>query len=322
MTLYACSDFRVGIADPELVALGGEAEREGLAVTWDEPMSAHTCYQIGGPADLFVVARSREQMVWVSGRARARGIAPFVLGGGANLLVADAGIRGLVIAYRGNRHSFHDEAGEVLLTTEAGASLSELAQESVSRGLEGLEWAVDVPGSVGGAIVGNAGAFGGYICDCVRSVTWLEPDGSTREVGTGEVGFCYRGSRIKEQQRSQRPIILEATLALRRGDPSEIAARAVQYTERRRERQPTDPSCGSVFKRTANYPAGFLIEQCGLKGERRGQAMISPKHANFVVNLGGAKAAEVKALIDLISEKVKAQFGLELELEVELAGDW
>ena len=322
MTLYACSNLGVGIADPEMVALGEELEQAGLTVTWDEPMSAHTGYQIGGPADLFVVAEGQEQLVLAARRARARGIVPFVLGGGANLLVSDAGIRGLVIAYRGNKHSFQDEAGEVLLTTEAGALLSELAQESVSRGLEGLEWAVDVPGSVGGAVVGNAGAFGGYICDCLRSVKLLEPDGTIHEVGATEVRFCYRGSRLKEQPRAQRSTILEATLALRPGDPSDIAARAEQYTQRRWERQPRDPSCGSVFKRTANYPAGFLIEQCGLKGERRGQAMISLKHANFVINLGGARAVDVKALIDLMRAEVKAQFGEELELEVELAGDW
>ncbi len=322
MTLYACSNLGVGIADPEMVALGEELEQAGLTVTWDEPMSAHTSYQIGGPADLFVVAEGQEQLVLAVGRARARGIVPFVLGGGANLLVSDAGIRGLVIAYRGNKHSFQDEAGEVLLTTEAGALLSELAQESVSRGLEGLEWAVDVPGSVGGAVVGNAGAFGGYICDCLRSVTLLEPDGTIHEVCATEVRFCYRGSRLKEQPRAQRSTILEATLALRQGNPSDIAARARQYTQRRWERQPRDLSCGSVFKRTANYPAGFLIEQCGLKGERRGQAMISLMHANFVINLGGARAVDVRALIDLMRAEVKAQFGEELELEVELAGDW
>lgn len=245
-----------------------------------------------------------------------------VIGGGANLLVSDAGIRGLVVAYRASKHSFHDDAGEVLLTTEAGALLGELARESVSCGLEGLEWAVDLPGSVGGAIVGNAGAFGGYICDCLRSVILLEPDGTIHEAGSAELRFCYRGSRLKEQPRAQRSTVLEATLALRPGDAPSIAARAEEYRQRRWERQPREASCGSVFKRTANYPAGFLIEQAGLKGKRRGQAMISPKHANFVINLGGARAEDVKALIDVMRAEVKAQFGENLELEVELVGDW
>jgi UDP-N-acetylmuramate dehydrogenase len=273
-------------------------------------------------ADLFAIAESEEQLHLAVERARAHGVTPFVLGGGANLLVADAGIRGLVIAYCGSGHTFREEAGEVLLWTEAGAAIKALARESVSRGLEGLEWAVDVPGTVGGAIVGNAGAFGGYICDSLRSVRVLELDGTVHEMGNAGIQFCYRGSKFKGQAREERTIVLSATLALRPGDPDEIASRAAQYTLRRWERQPRDPSCGSVFKRTDRYPAGFLIEQCGLKGMRRGNAMISPKHANFIINLGGAQAADVKALIELAQKEVKARFGEELELEVELVGQW
>jgi UDP-N-acetylmuramate dehydrogenase len=285
-------------------------------------MRTHTTYRIGGPADLFVVAETRDELLAAVGEARKYGFHPFLLGGGANLLVADAGIRGLVIAYRGAQHTFHEEMGEVLLWAEAGAALQVLARESVSRGLEGLEWAVDVPGSVGGAIVGNAGAFGGYVSDCLRSAHVLEPDGTIHELAKSAIEFSYRGSRFKRQAREERSILLDATFALRHGDPDQIAIRAAQYTERRWERQPRDCSCGSVFKRTENYPPGFLVEQCGLKGERRGEAMISNKHANFIVNLGDASAADVKSLIDLMRDRVKAQFGEELELEVELVGEW
>jgi UDP-N-acetylmuramate dehydrogenase len=299
-----------------------ELKKLGLEVRRDEPMSAHTTYQIGGPADLFVVAWNQEQLVGAVQCARARGIVPFVLGGGANLLVADAGIRGLVIAYRGTSHRFHQHEGEVLLGAEAGAPIKELAYESISQGLEGIEWAVDVPGTLGGAIVGNAGAFGGYICDSLRTVTVLEPDGSVQQMDNAAIGFCYRGSRFKQQAREERTIVLNATLALRPGDADEIRARAEQYTQRRWERQPRESSCGSVFKRTERYPAGFLIEQCGLKGEQRGGAVISPQHANFIINLGGAKAADVKALIELAQERVRTLFGEELELEVELVGQW
>jgi UDP-N-acetylmuramate dehydrogenase len=137
-----------------------------------------------------------------------------------------------------------------------------------------------------------------------------------------DIQFCYRGSRFKQQDRGERTIVLSATLALRPGDPDKVAARAAQYTQRRWERQPRDPSCGSVFKRTDRYPAGFLIDQCGLKGTRRGNAMISLQHANFVVNLGGAKAADVRALIELAQQEVKARFDQDLELEVELVGQW
>ena len=285
-------------------------------------MSAHTTYQVGGPADLFVVANGQDQLISAVRLAREHGIMPFVFGGGANLLVADAGIRGLVIAYRGNKHVYREEGGEVFLWAEAGAKIKELARESISRGLEGLEWAVDLPGTIGGAVVGNAGAFGGYICDVLRTVNVLEADGTIHEMTKTEVRFCYRGSRFKNQARAERSIVLSATLALRLGDAAEIAARAAQYTERRWERNPTEPSCGSVFKRVQNYPAGFLIEQCGLKGERRGDAVISPKHANFIVNLGGARAADIRSLIELARERVKEQFGKDMELEVELVGQW
>ena len=295
---------------------------EGLAVCRDEPMSEHTTYQIGGPADLFVVAESQGQLVLAATQARSLGVVPFILGGGANLLVADAGIRGVVIAYRGRAHTFREAEGEVLLWSEAGAEFKRLARESIARGLTGIEWAVDVPGTIGGAAVGNAGAYGGYVCDSLRSFSVLEPDGTLCEMGPEGAGFCYRDSTFKQQPRAERTIVLSLTLALRPGDPAEIAARAAQYTQRRQERQPSEPSCGSVFKRTANYPAGFLIEQCGLKGTRRGNAIISPKHANFIVNLGGANASDVRALVELARREVKERFDQELELEVELVGEW
>jgi UDP-N-acetylmuramate dehydrogenase len=315
-----------------LETLATELEREGVRVRRNEPMSAHTTYQIGGPADLLVVAESQDQLQKITRRARQLKVSLFVLGGGANLLVADAGIRGLVIAYLGARHSFRVEAdsedpslcaaSEVLLWAEAGAAIKDIARESVERGLEGLEWAVDVPGTVGGAIVGNAGAFGGYICDSLREIMVLEADGTVRKMSVADVQFCYRGSKLKQQAREERAIVLSATVALRPGDPQEIAARAALYSQRREERQPSDPSCGSVFKRTEKYPAGFLIEQCGLKGTQRGQAQISMRHANFIVNLGGASASDVKALIELAQQEVKARFDQELELEVELVGQW
>jgi UDP-N-acetylmuramate dehydrogenase len=308
--------------DELLVLLEAQLKRDGLHVRRNEPMSEHTTYQIGGPADLFVVAASKDQLIFAVKQARALGITPFVLGGGANLLVADAGIRGLVIHFRASQYTFQEKEGEILLWAEAGASFKELARESIARGLEGIEWAVDLPGSIGGAVVGNAGAYGGYICDCIRKATVLEPDDTINELQTEEMVFCYRGSKFKQQPRYERSIILDVTLALRSGDVTQLAKLSSQYTKRRWERQPQDPSCGSVFKRTARYPAGFLIEQCGLKAERRGNAMISPKHANFIVNMGGAKARDVQALIELARERVKAQFDEDLELEVELVGEW
>jgi UDP-N-acetylmuramate dehydrogenase len=305
-----------------LVALASELTDLGLSVRWDEPMSAHTTYMIGGPADMFVVAESEHKLVAAVQRIRAHGQLPLVLGGGANLLVADAGIRGVVIQYRGSKHEYWQEENEVLLWTEAGAMIKDLSRESMARSLEGLEWAVDVPGTVGGAVVGNAGAYGGYICDSLLSAKVLEPDGTVHEVPNDECGFCYRNSKFKQQPRGKRSIVLSATLGLHWGDPAEIAGRATQYSEYRYQKHPRDPSCGSVFKRTPNYPAGFLIEQSGLKGVRQGGAMISPQHANYIINLGNAQATDVMALIELAQERVKTLFGENLEREVELVGEW
>jgi UDP-N-acetylmuramate dehydrogenase len=308
--------------EERLDTLAQQLEERGLTVTRDEPMSAHTTYRIGGPADLFVVAEGRQDLIGAVRLARSLGITPFVLGGGANLLVSDAGIRGVVIHYRGAMHRFTEEYGEVLLWTEAGAALKEMSRASIARGLTGIEWAVDVPGTVGGAVIGNAGAYGGYICDNLLSVEVLQPGGQIEQLSSRDCGFCYRDSKFKRQPRAERTIVLSATFALRPGDPEEIALRAGEYSRYRAERHPAEPSCGSVFKRTEQYPAGFLIEQCGLKGARHGDAVISPQHANYIVNLGHATAKDIKTLIDLAHSEVKAQFGEDLELEVELVGEW
>ena len=306
----------------DLVALEAELKQAGLAVLRNELMSAHTTYQIGGPADLFVIAESTDQIVLAARKARQYGIAPFILGCGAEILVADAGIRGVVINLIASHYTFQDQDGEILLWAEAGSTLQELARESVKRGLQGIHWAVDIPGSIGGAVVGNAGAFGGYISDCLVKVTMMQPDGTIETLDVSELDLSYRSSRCKRQSCEERPVILDVTLLLRPGDPVWLAETTEQYTQRRWERNPREPSCGSVFKRTANYPAGFLIDQCGLRGTRCGQAMISPTHANFIVNLGGAKAADVRALIELAQECVKNRFGEDLEPEVELVGEW
>jgi len=308
--------------EERLAALAQRLQGCGLAVARDEPMSVHTTYQIGGPADLFAVAEDTQELIEAVRVARSLGIVPFVLGGGANLLVSDAGIRGAVVHYRAARCRFTEEYGEVLFWTEAGALLQDVSRQSIARGLEGLEWAVDVPGTVGGAVVGNAGAYGGYICDSLISAEVLQPDGKIEQLDNQACGFCYRDSRFKRQPRAERTIVLSATFSLRPGDAEEIALRAGEYTKYRALRHPSEPSCGSVFKRTEKYPAGFLIDQCGLKGTRRGGAIISPLHANYIINLGSATASDVKTLIDLARNEVKRQFGEDLELEVELVGEW
>ena len=297
--------------------------RWGDRLRVDEPMAEHTSYRIGGPADLYLVAESGDDLAQMVALADEHGVPVFVMGRGTNVLVADAGIRGLVIELRAEQMRWTTRDDETILWAEAGANLREIARTSVARGLAGLEWAVGIPGSVGGAVVCNAGAFGGYRSDVVRRLTILDASG-VREMSAAEAGFGYRTSRFKagSQAAGREEIILAAEMALRPESVAVLEERVTEYTRRRMERQPAEPSAGSVFKRTAQYPAGFLIEQAGLKGTRRGEAIISPRHANFIINLGRARATDVKALIELAQETVLREFGERLELEIELIGEW
>jgi UDP-N-acetylmuramate dehydrogenase len=281
-----------------------------------EPLARHTSFGIGGPAEWFVAAETAADLRRWLDWGRERGLPITLLGHGSNVLVADAGVRGLVIVNRwgGVRVS----GGKV--QTGSGTPLSDLAYYAVSRGLAGLEWAVGIPGTVGGAVVGNAGAFGGYLGDVVRRVTVLGANDTVRELTVAECGFGYRSSAFKAGIVAG--TILDVELELRPGDPRELWAKAEEGNARREATQPREPSAGSVFKRTANHPAGWLIEQAGLKGTCQGDACISPVHANFIVNRGQATAADVRFLIELAQRRVREQFGEDLELEIERIGAW
>jgi len=300
-----------------------------------EPMSRHTTFGIGGPADLFVVAHRPSQLCSAVQHAYEHNVPFFILGSGANVLVADKGIRGLVIHNQATAiHIAQQPEGDTwLVRAESGALLRTVARQAMDQDLAGLEWAVDVPGTVGGAVVGNAGAFGGYISDTlVRALVFSCQEGRQCQGFRWAASWWskealklgYRTSALKESITGAgfAPVILEAAFALRRDDPVALKERAAQYTRRRLETQPTGPSAGSVFKRTTQYPAGFLIENAGLKDTRVGGAVISPQHANFIVNVGGATAQDVRKLIELVREKVHAQFKIMLELEIQLVGDW
>lgn len=296
--------------------------REGYGdrVLIDEPMARHTSFAIGGPADLFFEAREQEELIRCVRLAWQLGVPVVILGGGTNILVADRGVRGLVIV---NACAHFEMAPDGTLHVEAGKPLAELARWCVAKGWAGLQWAVGIPGTVGGAVVGNAGAYGGYMADVVRSVRLLLPSGEIRKVGAEALEFGYRTSALKRQTgQPRRTVVLEATLALERGDPEALSSEAARVTELRTQRTPQGCCAGSMFKRTLQYPAGFLIEQAGLKGCRIGGAQVSPKHANFFMNIGGATAADVRALMEKVQRKVWLIFAQHLEPEVELVGDW
>lgn len=285
----------------------------------EAPLAPYTTFRIGGAADLLVEVRSSAELEQAWQVAHACEVPCLVLGRGSNVLVADRGVRGLVAI---NHAESWDLSQAGCLRVASGMPLTEVARRTAAAGWAGLEWSVGIPGSVGGAIVGNAGAHGGYVGDVLQAVTVLD-HGQIRTLSGAELGMGYRTSVFKSMPTSNgRPIILEAVFALRPGDAEALERQLVELVQWRAERHPKEPSAGSVFKRTAQYPAGFLIDQVGLKGERRGDAQVSPKHANFIVNLGHASADDVRGLVEQIREAVEARFGAWLELEIELIGEW
>jgi UDP-N-acetylmuramate dehydrogenase len=241
------------------------------------------------------------------------------LGAGSNVLVSDAGVSGLVVINRAREIVFEQDQR---VYAEAGANLSSLARKCIARGLAGLEWAISVPGTVGGAVVGNAGAHGGDIARDLESATLLALDGAIVEWPVEAFEYDYRDSALKRYAQHERPVVLAALFALEQGDPAEMSVQAAAYAARRKATQPPGASMGSMFKNPPGDHAGRLIEAVGLKGTHVGGAQISPIHANFFVNSGGATAADVKSLIDLAQRRVFDRFGVELALEIELLGDW
>ncbi len=286
-----------------------------------QPLARYTSARIGGPADWLAVIESVAALVEAVRAAREEGVPWRVLGSGSNVLVADAGVRGLVIVNKA-RQVVVREGPTQEVYAESGASLSSLARRCITRGLAGLEWAVSVPGTVGGAVVGNAGAHGGDVAGVLRSATILEPDGAVAEWPVGRFEYGYRDSFLKRQSLHAAHVVLAATFVLAPDDAVELQERAAAYVARRKATQPAGASMGSMFKNPPGDYAGRLVEAAGLKGTQIGGAQISPLHANFFVNTGDATAADVKALIDLAREHVQRRFGVDLELEVELIGEW
>ena len=296
----------------------------GDRIARSELMSKHTTFGIGGPADLFVVAHTMPELCNYVRLAWEHQVPYFILGQGANLLVADKGIRGLVIQNRCAGVEIVPADGDTawLVKAESGAALRAVARRTAFRGLAGLEWAIDVPGTVGGAVVGNAGAYGGYVSDSLQGVVVLSPEEGERWWPAEELELGYRSSLFKKKTAGFARVILSATFVVQGEEKASIRERMTTHSRYRAERQPEGLSAGSVFKRTPQYPAGFLIENAGLKGRRVGGAIVSPKHANFIINLGTAKAQDVRELIEIVRTTVHEEFKIALELEIDLIGDW
>jgi UDP-N-acetylmuramate dehydrogenase len=297
----------------------------GNRLKTDEPLARYTSARLGGPADFLAVAESAAELAELLRTAWEQGYPPVILGGGSNVLVSDAGVRGLVILNRARAVEFRAaRAGSApSVWAESGVNLGSLARQCGARGLGGLEWAATVPGTLGGAVFGNAGAHQGDLASNFLVAEILQQDGTVRRWSKSELGFAYRTSRLKQLKAQGRPaVVLGAELALSAGQPEALQAKVDQFVAHRKRTQPPGASLGSMFKNPPGDFAGRLIEAAGLKGSRLGQVEISSLHANFFVNLGDGRAADVLALIRQAQAAVLHQFGVKLELEVELVGEW
>jgi UDP-N-acetylmuramate dehydrogenase len=281
-------------------------------ICWQEALSRHTTLRIGGPADVLVVPKDLGALVRLIRQAREQEVPIFVMGG-SNLLVRDGGIRGIVVKL--SRFEKMTDPNETQIDAEGGVLLSNLARHAMKRGLSGLEFAQGIPGTVGGAVVMNAGTREGEIADRLAAVRIVESDGTLRTVNRNEMEFGYRSSRIPKG------VIIGAVFQLRPSSLPEIQRRMRGFIDRRKSTQPlTLPNAGSIFKNPSGHFAAQLVEKVGLKGHRIGDAQVSERHANFIVNLGRATAKDVLELIRAIGKRVEEQTGITLELELRIVG--
>ena len=286
-------------------------------VLFEEPMSSHTTFRIGGPAEVFLMPESYEQIRSALALCREEGVPYFVLGNGSNLLVSDSGYRGVIIQMDRNMGDIELKGTEIRAC--AGALLSSVAAAARKASLTGFEFAGGIPGTLGGAVVMNAGAYGGEMKDVLREVTVMTKEGDIRVIPSDRLELGYRTSIIKKTGY----LVLEAVISLEKGAPQAIQEKTKELASKRTEKQPLDyPSAGSTFKRPEGYFAGKLIMDSGLRGFRVGGAQVSEKHCGFVINTGGATAKDVKELMDHVIRTVKENYNITLEPEVKFLGEF
>jgi UDP-N-acetylmuramate dehydrogenase len=289
-----------------------ESLKNGVKI--DEPMSLHTTWQVGGPADYFLCPADSSELIAIARISKKYNQPVQVVGNGSNLLVLDGGIRGMVV-YIGEAFSYISRTEKGLLAG-AGTPMTMLAKTAAQHNLSGIEFAVGIPGSLGGAVIMNAGAFGGYIGDSVGSVSIVDIGGQKVTLNRDQIRFGYRTSSLVGMG-----IVFEISFELDQGDPAESARQMEYFLAERRRRHPSLPSCGSVFRNLPEQPAGQLIEQAGAKGLRIGGAEVSNQHANFIVNTGSATASDILQLIKTVQTMVKDKFACELHPEVRIIGE-
>lgn len=283
----------------------------------DEPMSAHTTFRVGGPADYFVTVKDAHEIGEILKLCKEMNIPFFLLGNGSNLLVGDQGCRGIVVQTQKDMGIICVEGTKI--RAGAGALLSKIGAEALANGLTGFEFAAGIPGTLGGACVMNAGAYGGEMKDILTEVTVLTAEGEEKVIPAKDLELGYRTSIILKNGY----IVVEAVVQLEKGDPTAIRTRMDELREQRVTKQPLDyPSAGSTFKRPEGYFAGKLIQDAGLRGFQVGGAQVSEKHCGFVINKDHATAADIVSLMEQVSAKVEEQFGVKLEPEVKRIGEF
>ena len=287
-----------------------------LKVLQDEPMAKHTSFRVGGPAKRMAFPATQEQLVLLLNAAEKCGARPLVIGNGTNLLVVDEGLDRLVVDTSAGLKAIAMDAESGLITADAGVTLASLAEFACRESLTGLEFAHGIPGTVGGAVCMNAGAYDGEMKQVVECVSVLFPGEGIRTIPCAEMDFGYRRSLLTDHPDA---VVLSAVFRLQKGEKDAIRARMNELMGRRKASQPLEyPSAGSTFKRPVGYFAGTLIEQCGLKGFTVGGAQVSEKHAGFVINRGGASCADVLSVIGQVQQRVLQATGVELEPEVKI----
>ncbi|HSG44296.1 MAG TPA: UDP-N-acetylmuramate dehydrogenase [Anaerolineales bacterium] len=290
----------------------------GDKVKENVPLAPYTSARIGGPADIFLMADTSAELARIVKLLWKNDMSFTLLGGGSNVLVSDKGVRGVVVLNRAKGVKFH-AGDQPSVTAESGVVFSNLANRCASKGLAGLEWAAAVPGTVGGAVYGNAGAFGGDVSGDLISAELLTMEG--KETFTVEqMGYGYRTSVLKRGE--VKAMVLSADFALKNSTKDDVTVKIQQFSAHRKATQPPGASMGSMFKNPEGTYAGKLIEDAGLKGTRIGNAEISPLHGNFFINHENTRAEDIRALIELVQKRVKEKQSVELELEIEMIGDW
>ena len=298
----------------ELRASFGDRMQENV------PLSSYTAARIGGPADVLVFVHKADELVQAAEKLWEMDMPFILLGGGSNVLVSDRGVRGVVIINRARLVKFKSQAELPTVQAETGVTPNDIAQRAARLGLAGFEWAAAIPGSLGGAIYGNAGAFGGEMAGNLISVELYHRQLGRQTWPVSKLEYGYRTSLLKREHPPM--LLLSAELTLKHGNQAEIQSKMEQFSSQRRATQPPGASMGSMFKNPAGDKAGRLLEAAGLKGKSIGNASISSQHANFFINNGQTRAEDMRALIELAQETVLEHSGIKLELEVELIGEW